>query len=467
MKENSSGRNFKGARVNTGHGPHFDLMDVGLEDQVAVLNGDSAFWALVKSSQAASFTTGGELSRVYKRKAEAFGNELEALRFGLKPTAVYFNPTERCNLNCAYCYLPRDMRKSGLDMTPEDLCRALEVLKNYFSSIHGKDVRPQVVFHGSEPLLVKNAVYQGIERFADDFKFGIQTNATLLDEDAIDFFTGHDVGIGISLDAHTKNIADRTRKNWRGEGQFGKVAEVLKRLADYPGFNVISTVTTDNVRSLTRIVEYFHRHGVKAAMLNPVRCTLVGGRRLKPDNSQLAGQFLKALDRCYELWEETGRKLLISNFANVLMGIVAPTGRKLMCDISPCGGGRCFFAVSAKGEVFPCSEFIGMAEFCGGNLFEEDLADILSTDQFTEVTGRKVEDIEPCANCAIRHFCGAPCPAEIHSCEGRLAAPSQYCEFYEEQVRYAFRVIAEGKEDAYLWSDWKKETVQSFKFNAP
>ena len=40
------------------------------------------------------------------------------LRFGLKPSAVYFNPTERCNLNCTYCYIPEDMRRNGQHMSP-------------------------------------------------------------------------------------------------------------------------------------------------------------------------------------------------------------------------------------------------------------------------------------------------------------------------------------------------------------
>jgi len=39
-----------------------------------------------------------------------------------------------------------------------------------------------------------------------------------------------------------------------------------------------------------------------------------------------------------------------------------------------------------------------------------------------------------------------------------LNAPSPYYEFYEEQVRYAFRVIAREREEAYLWDSWKDET---------
>ena len=43
-----------------------------------------------------------------------------------------------------------------------------------------------------------------------------------------------------------------------------------------------------------------------------------------------------------------------------LIGILAPTARRLMCDISPCGGGRAFFALAADGGLYPCSEFIGL-----------------------------------------------------------------------------------------------------------
>jgi len=29
-----------------------------------------------------------------------------------------------------------------------------------------------------------------------------------------------------------------------------------------------------------------------------------------------------------------------------------------------------------------------------------------------------------------------------------------FCEFYEEQVRYAFRLIADGRAGDFLWDDW-------------
>ena len=315
--------------------------------------------------------------------------------------------------------------------------------------------RPQVIFHGSEPLLAKDAVFAGIEQFADQFSFGIQTNATLLDDQALDFIKRHEISVGISLDAHQAAIANKNRRNWHGKGYFDKLVSVLEKLAGYPNYSVICTVTKANVNYLSEIVDFFHDHRVNVAMLNPVRCTQAGGRALKPDNFILAEQLNKALDRSRELYERTGHKLVIANFANVLTGIVAPTARRLMCDISPCGGGRCFFAVGATGDVFPCSEFIGIPEFNSGNLFQNKIEDLLNSSAVKQITGRKVEDIKPCSTCAVRHFCGAPCPAEVYMCSNTLHAPPPYCEFYVEQVRYAFRVIASGHVDDYLLDGWK------------
>jgi uncharacterized protein len=383
---------------------------------------------------------------------------MDYLRFGLKPSAAYFNPTERCNFNCSYCYLPEEIRRKGKTMTEEELCKALELLHQYFKDNMSEGNKPQIIFHGSEPMLAKDQMFTGIKKFHDKFHFGIQTNGTLLDDDAISFMMDYHVGIGISLDGPVPEIADRTRKDWQGSGAFNKVVDVLEKLVNYPAFNVITTVTSANVHVLPEMVDFYHDRGVGVVMLNPVRCTQKGGMELKPDNDRMSEYFCKALDRTWSLYQKTGRKLVVSNFANVLAGIAGPTGRRLMCDISPCGGGRCFFAVSASGDVSPCSEFIGFSEFTGGNLYQDNLHAILKTQSFEGVTTRKAENIVPCRSCVIRHYCGAPCPAEIKMVSGILNAPSPYCEFYEEQVRYAFRVIARGREEAYLWDGWKDET---------
>ena len=171
--------------VNAGVGPHFDALEVGHPDYVAFIEVDAAFWALVPGAEGLDYLLGTALPQAYLEKEAELKADLDNVRFKLLPTAVYFNPTERCNLNCSYCYLPSSQRQHGEDMTPDRVLEALAA-PGRLSSREScpSDVRPQIVFHGSEPLLAKEALFQGIEAFGDKFRFGVQTNATLLDEEA-------------------------------------------------------------------------------------------------------------------------------------------------------------------------------------------------------------------------------------------------------------------------------------------
>lgn len=446
----------RGNYFNTGNGSQLQVVDIKHRDYVCVVSADTAFWALVKKSQLDKIFTDPSCLLQYRKKEKNLSEEIKDLRSGLTPSAVYFNPTDRCNLNCTYCYIPQNLRKQGEHMSGRNLQEALLVLKDYFKSALPKGRKPEIVFHGAEPLLNRENIFRAIERFKDHFRFGIQTNGTLLNKEGIEFLTSRGINIGLSLDGHIPQVADRQRKTWGGHGVFKKVAEIIKLLRGYHDYSVICTVTTSNMRSLKKIVAFLHNLGVSNCLLNPVRCTLPKARENKPKDYEIARYYLEALDHTYELYKKTEHKLVVANFANILLSIIAPAGRRLMCDISPCGGGRCFFAVSADGDLFPCSEFIGIKKFKGGNLFRDNIEDVLKSPAFTLVTGRRIERIHPCSQCAIRHFCGSPCPAEAHEMNGSMDKPGAFCELYEEQVRYAFRLIADNKENAYLWDGWDK-----------
>lgn len=457
----------RGRFINSGNGCTLQPIDIGHPTYVALIDPNTAFWSLVARDQVGDVMVDSELLRSYTKKAAALGREMDELRFGLKPSAVYFNPTERCNLNCTYCYIPDRMRSRGQHMPEKRLLDALDRLKRYFKKTLPDGALPQIVFHGAEPLLNRDAVFAGIDAFRNDFRFGIQTNATLLDDAATKFLVDRGISVGISIDAPTARVADRTRKDWSGQGVHRKVLDAMDRLKGYDAWSVICTVTSENTHQLTDMVEFLHDRRVPTCLMNIVRCTLPSAREIKPTDRVAANTLLAALDRSFQLYGETGRKLVVANFANVLLAIVAPTARRLMCDISPCGGGRCFFAVTPTGDMFPCSEFIGLAAFRGGNLFADDIEDVLQSDPFSLVTKRTVEGIHPCSGCAIRHYCGSPCPAEAFQMNGSMARTGAFCEFYEEQVRYAFRLIADGRENAFLWDGWDRGTKSTFDVAVP
>ncbi len=451
------------SRFNTADGLQFQPIDIGHKDYIGIISADTAFWALVRKDQISHALNDSPLLRKYHMKLGVFSEEVKTLRTALKPSAVYFNPTDRCNLNCSYCYIPRSLRRNGKHMSSRRLLEALKILKTYFKSSLPKGQKPQIVFHGAEPLLNKGAVFGAIDKFGQDFRFGIQTNGTLLDFQDIEFLKSRRISIGLSLDGHVPRVADRLRRSWGDRGVSKKVIELIDMLRGYDNYSVICTVTRENMASQVKMVEFLHRMEVPTCMLNPVRCTLEGSRKYRPLDSDIARYYLQALDRTYQLYQKTDRKLVVANFANILIAIIAPLARRLMCDISPCGGGRCFFAVSSNGGLFPCSEFIGIKKFKGGNIFRNDIRNVLETEPFKSVTHRRIENIEPCYRCAIRHFCGAPCPAEAYGMNGSVETRGAFCELYEEQVRYAFRIIADSKEGAYLWDGWDKDAFTTFK----
>lgn len=451
-----------GRFVNSGNGPAFQPIEIGHSDYIGLIDADTAFWSLIKRDKLADIMRESKLLRFYRKKRESFRKEMRRLRFGLKPSAVYFNITEKCNLNCRYCYIPENMRRNGKHMPEKAVINALELLKGYFKETAGSKLLPKIIFHGAEPLLNKEVLFGAIEKFDRDFSFGIQTNTVLLDSEAVSFLKSKKVSIGISLDGPAAKTVNRTRVSWSGEGVFAHVEKAMELLKGYDAWSVICTITTKNLRALSKLVNYLHDKRAPNCLLNVVRCTLASARKIKPNDAAAAKYFIEALETSYQLYRESGRKLVVANFANILVSILAPTARRLMCDISPCGGGRSFFALAPNGDIFPCSEFIGLKYFKGGNIFKDNIKDILESDSFKLVTGRKVEDIEPCHRCAIRHFCGSPCPAEAYETNGGMNKTGSFCEFYEEQARFALRLIADNRHDAFLWDRWDQGTKQIF-----
>lgn len=405
-----------------------------------VLDPDNVFWAITPASPAGAFIPRDVLA-LYNRMKDTLISEMEDFRFSEDLTAVYIDPTDRCNADCVYCYVPKRIRARGRSMTQAQLDFILNKLARHFKDAGRTQV---IIFHASEPLLVKDAVFRAIDAYGKVFKFGLQTNASLLEKEDIDFLKSRFVGVGISMDSHRPST-NNTQRPMRGlKGNFARAVRALEWFDGYQGLNVIATVTNYNVRDLPGMVKFLHARKVPCVLMNPVRCTRVSPRTLKPDEKLFAEYFIKAVETAIELTKTTGRKIIVGNFANTILAIAAPQARRLMCDISPCGGGRCFFTITASGEMIPCGEFIGIPGFSGGNIFKNGIADAMKSKPFAAVRARMVEKIEGCRECALRNICGAPCPAELHA-RGSMYQKAIFCDFYKEVIRYAFKVIAEDK----------------------
>jgi uncharacterized protein len=429
------------------------------ENWKLALDPNNIFWSALPRNNG-NFTLPQNLIDLYKREMKHLDKEMHNFRFNEPLNCVYIDPTDRCNANCPYCYIPSKIRTQGTQMTWEQLDTVLGKTVTHFT---GTKKKPVIVFHAAEPLMVKEIIFDGIRKYHKKMLFGIQTNALLLEEEDVDFIKKYRVSIGISLDAPTAAANNRSRISRKGEGNYNKAVQALDWLKGYEGLNVICTVNKYNVGKLADHVKFLHQNGVPMVLLNPVRVTQKRSDKVKPDDKTYAKNLIKAVDSAMELTKKTKRQIVIGNFANVLLAIISPTARRMMCDISPCGGGRTFLTVTADGSMVPCGEFIGMKEFSGGNIFRSSIAKAMDSKPFKRIRARMVENIDECDVCDFRHICGSPCPAEMYA-RGDINKKAVFCEFYKEVIVHAFKMIAEDNVKYLLRDDALDQMVYEYQY---
>lgn len=424
-----------------------------------IIDPDNIFWGITKGNDGSNHFVPAEIISLYEKNKKKCDLDINEFRFTSALTAIYIDPTDLCNANCSYCYVPAKIRKNGHSMTEKELKFILTKISKYFK---GKKKKPVIVFHASEPLLVKEILFKMISEFKEKFYFGIQTNAILLEKEDVEFIKKNKVSIGISLDAPDEITNNRLRPALQDKGNFRKANLALEWFKGYNGLNVITTITKFNVTKLPALVKFLHEKGVECVLINPMRLTQKNARNLVPDDKTMSKFFIRAINQAIKCSINSKHKIIIGNFANTIIGIIAPVARRLMCDISPCGGGRCFFTITAKGEMIPCGEFIGLNGFSGGNIFNNSIYSAMESNSFRKIRSRFVEKVPECNLCIFRNICGSPCPAELYAL-GNMYKKSVFCTFYKDIIHYAFKLIAEGKEKYCLRTDGLKNMEYAYK----
>lgn len=145
-----------------------------------------------------------------------------------KRMEVILKVTERCNIDCTYCYFFNSTNKDFEDhpvyINYETIKEVIAFLENAVKEANVKYL--QIDFHGGEPLLMKKQRFDEMcSLFKDqlgryvDLRFVIQTNAMLIDQEWLSIFKKHEISIGISLDG-PKKIHDENRVDHQGRGTY-------------------------------------------------------------------------------------------------------------------------------------------------------------------------------------------------------------------------------------------------------
>ena len=171
--------------------------------------------------------------------------------------------TEKCNLNCTYCY----EKKRNRNISFEDI----KELVDY--EISQKQKYSIIIFYGGEPLLQKNLIkdtiaYINSKKAETTFYYGITTNGILLDEDFIKYMKENKfVNIAYSIDG-MESTHDLNRLTIDKKGTFAIVEKNAKiLLKTFDAVTAMSVITKNNLRKLSENVAYLINLGFKCINL--------------------------------------------------------------------------------------------------------------------------------------------------------------------------------------------------------
>lgn len=269
------------------------------------------------------------------------------------PRLVFWEITEKCNLNCPYCRR-NDCSGKGL---PLEL--SLQIIDRI-----AKDYRPLLVFSGGEPLLYPHIFEVCLYAYNKGLKTALATNATLIDEDlarkikAMNFHR-----VAVSLDGARKE----THESLRGARTFKKAIAGIQYLRrENTELQVNTTVTRTNFREMQQIYHLCLELGVTALHIFafvPVGCGIT-----VPQEERLSAQeYERFLKDVADL--SSGAKIEIKiTCAPHYNRILMEKSKDLPLSVSSgclAGSGVCF--ISSAGEIYPC----GYLAISAGNIFKQ------------------------------------------------------------------------------------------------
>ncbi|MBR3150011.1 MAG: thioether cross-link-forming SCIFF peptide maturase [Eubacterium sp.] len=360
--------------------------------------------------------------------------------------AICLHVAHGCNLNCEYCFAGKGEyggEDKGL-MSLETGKKALDFLVENSGTRHNLEVD----FFGGEPLLnwevCKELVSYGRElekKHDKNFRFTLTTNGVLVDDEVIDFCNKEMGNVVLSLDGR-RETHDRLRKTPLGGGSYDLIVDKFRKFADSRGqkdYYMRGTYThfnTDFSNDLLHMADL----GFKELSVEPVVCP--------PDEPwALREADLPVLKEQYEiLANEMLRRYRNGNgFTFYHYMIDLDGGPCIVKRVSGCGVGTEYMAVTPRGELFPCHQFVGDEKFRLGNIFDG----VTNPEVLEQFKDCNVYSHKECKDCFAKLYCSGGCAANAYHTTGSVNGVYKFgCELHKKRIECAIMLkVAEAEEN--------------------
>lgn len=351
------------------------------------------------------------------------------------PIFVDLSITNKCNLNCIYCYACADFYK--------DDTLSLEEIKGLCDQFDDMGVH-YVRLAGGEPLLHPrfDEITGLISRY--NFLCSVSTNGVSLNKQLVKSIKKSGIDwVVVSLDGSTEKVNNQTR------GAYSKVIQGIELLvANSIKTRIATVVTSNNCENLEDMVELAEDLGVQGVgfiLYSPV------GRAL--DNLDKIGMSfaeqraavrtinrlrkIKKIDinlvfphESYLPWELESALSIGEIEAHWLNANVDLSKR-----IFGCNAGRTTCSIASNGDVYGCEQLMNYEELKAGNIKQSSFMSIWRASEVFEKL-RKIElsDLHnDCQRCTMRG-CGGGCRAIAYGYNHDLHGKDRRCESIRELI---------------------------------
>jgi len=281
------------------------------------------------------------------------------------------------------------------------------------------------------------------------FRFTVTTNAVLLNESTMQWLNKEMDNIVLSIDGR-QQTHDRMRPTKGQTGSYHTVAENIARAIEMRGhksYYARATYTSHNL-DFSKDVLHMASLGIHNISAEPVVCSFEEEYAIKEEH-------LSSLMREYDLLAEIylERRGTKGEFSFFHFNVDTENSLCMRKRMSGCGAGCEYLAVTPKGELYPCHQFVGLEDFAMGNVFSgiSPGGEKVREEFFSLHPNSK----ENCKGCWAKYFCGGGCHAVAYLYGTGIEGVNQVsCELMKKRLECALylkskEIIEEGLQFQY------------------
>ncbi|MCR6514126.1 MAG: thioether cross-link-forming SCIFF peptide maturase [Clostridium sp.] len=354
--------------------------------------------------------------------------------------AVCLNIIHGCNLRCKYCFADEGEYHGHKGvMTLDTAKKAID----YVVKRSGPRRNIEIDLFGGEPTMIMDTIKDIIayareneEKWKKNIRFTMTTNATLLNDDMMDFMDKEMGNIILSLDGR-KEVNDNVRIKVDGTGSYDDILPNIKKMVERRDkskqFYVRGTFTGANTDFYNDVMAMVNE-GFREISIEPV--VLEKGHALELKEEHL-DEIFKNYDELFD--EMSRRKREGDEFNFYHFNIDLQGGPCVYKRISGCGSGFEYVAITPQGDVYPCHQFVGKEEFKLGTIYDDSFDKELSK----EFKKAHIYNKPKCKECWARFYCSGGCQANNFSFNGDMKIPYELgCKMQKKRIECAIALKA-------------------------